>query len=141
MEPKPTIKKPKQIALDGEYLKFSEQVESEKPPETNSAEPVIPTSELIEPIVQMCAGVLVPNWKLQKAEIKVLAEAYGSLLDKYFPDTGKLMGVELNALLITAAVIVPRIGTPIKEPPPKPETEKQVDDVAPEQKRKKYKKR
>lgn len=70
------------------------------------------TAELIAPIVQLATSALAPNWHIQKAESDALAEAYADVLDKYFPDVGSHFGVELNALLITAAIFTPRIGKP-----------------------------
>jgi len=124
-----TKEKPKDIPLEGEYLSISHEIDDEKPPENEASEPEIPTAELIQPIVGMVAGIFVPNWDLKEPEIKGLSEAYGSVLDKYFPDTGKLMGVELNALLITAAVVMPRIGTPAKKEPSKPDKTETQDET------------
>ncbi|PLA73514.1 hypothetical protein CYQ88_10855 [Hydrogenovibrio sp. SC-1] len=75
-------------------------------------EPEIPTKELIQPIVNFATAVMAPNWEIQAEENEMLADAYSSLLDKYFPNAMGNFGVELNALLITAAVLTPRLGKP-----------------------------
>lgn len=106
-----------EVAHDLEAL---EQIEREADAngadnEIVSNEPEIPTSELIYPIVSMATAVVAPNWEIKEEENKALAEAYGDLLDKYFPNVGQSFGVELNALLITAAIFAPRIGKPLKQ--------------------------
>jgi hypothetical protein len=46
------------------------------------------------------------HWQLQDAEAQQMGEAYGALLDKYFPDS--VAGPEVAAVLVTATVIFPR---------------------------------
>jgi len=58
-------------------------------------------------------AVLTPNWNVQKAEVEGLADAYAPLLAKYFPDTSNV-GPEIGAVIVTAAVIVPRLSIPRK---------------------------
>lgn len=96
--------------LECEYLALHNQVESEQPGQSEDEteqQSEIPSSELLKPVFQMVGGILKPV--LEDAEINALSEAYGALLDKYFPDSSRLLGVELNCLLITAAVAVPRL--------------------------------
>jgi len=114
--------------LTGEYLQMANEAESETPVNDDKPEPEVPTSELIAPIVAMCAGVLVPNWNLQKEEIQGLSESYGLVIDKYFPSAASSLGVELNALLMTAAIVLPRLGTPRKKPEPKKKTDNNQPD-------------
>ncbi len=106
------------IDLSGEYLKLSDEINDDEKKENKSNEndsPEINTSELIIPIVKMAVSVIVPNWKVSDDEVAALSVAYALVLDKYFPDTNKLMGVEFNALLMTSAIVLPRIGTPAKK--------------------------
>ena len=58
-------------------------------------------------------AVMAPNWGVQQAEIDGLAGAYAPLLAKYFPDTANV-GPEIGAVIVTAAVIVPRLSIPRK---------------------------
>jgi len=114
--------------MTGEYLQMANEVESEAPVNDDKQEPEVPTSELIAPIVAMCAGVLVPNWNLKNEEIQGLSESYGLVIDKYFPAAASSLGVELNALLMTAAIVLPRLGTPRKKPEPNKKPENNPSD-------------
>jgi hypothetical protein len=80
----------------------------------------IPSADLIRPLVVLVCTAVVPAWKIGKAEQDTLAEAYGAVLDKYFPG-GIEMGPELGAVLVTAAIIMPRLGQPMRDPEPEPE--------------------
>lgn len=71
-----------------------------------------PTAEIIFPVVSMAFDLVAPNWAVGEGEKKALSEAYGALLDKYFPDAINSFGVELQALLITAAIVAPRLRVP-----------------------------
>lgn len=84
--------------------------------------PAPPTAEIILPVLSMVCDLAAPNWRIGEAEKRALAEAYGALLDKYFPDGFMAWGVELNAVIVTAAIIAPRMRTPrISEPEPQTE--------------------
>lgn len=82
-------------------------------PEAQAPAPAIPTQELIAPIVAMVCAVVVPAWEITQAEQEQLSGAYAAVVDKYFPE-GLPMGPELGALLVTAAVVMPRLGKPTK---------------------------
>jgi len=56
-----------------------------------------------------------PAWKVQADEIEKLSECYACLVDKYFPDWATRFGLEINAILLTAIVVLPRLKTPRKE--------------------------
>lgn len=123
------IKKPE--PLEGEYLALRREAEQDQGETDNAqaqAEPEIKTAELIFPICQFVTAIFCPNWKISDKENEMLADGYAAVLDKYFPDSGKLLGVELNALLITAAIFGPRIaeGKParVKEKEVNPDKEK-----------------
>ncbi|WP_430414448.1 hypothetical protein [Marinobacter adhaerens] len=81
------------------------------------------TAETIQPIIDLACGVVAPNWQIQKAERQALAGAYGDLIDKYFPEGIGAWGIELNAALITAAILGPRVtsGIPAREKPKREE--------------------
>ena len=73
-------------------------------------------------------SVATPNWGIQKAEVEAMSDAYAPLLNKYFPDISAL-GPEIAAVLVTAAILGPRIGmdrkiedreeVPVKQTPEK----------------------
>lgn len=75
--------------------------------------PVIPTAQLVAPVVALICARFVPLWQITPAEQQQLAEAYGAVVDKYFPG-GIRAGPELTALIVTAAVFGPRLGTPAR---------------------------
>lgn len=63
--------------------------------------------------------LLAPAWNIQKQEVDALAEAYAVLIEKYFPGGLTTFGAEINAALVTIAILAPRIKMPrkIEEPP------------------------
>ncbi|TVL36224.1 hypothetical protein [Shewanella xiamenensis] len=69
-------------------------------------------SELIAPIVGLTCAIFAPNWNISPEEQQALADSYGALIDKYFPEGAGAFGVELNALIITGAILAPRFKTP-----------------------------
>lgn len=111
--------------VDGGKVGESGLVETE--PESNG--PEIETSELLFPIISMGFDIVVPHWKVKKEEKKALAEAYGGLLDKYFPDAGEYFGAEITALMVTGMVCMPRMMVKPDEkevnPPDKPKSKQQ----------------
>lgn len=127
-----TIEKPQ--PLEGEYQALADiakaEQQSQQPETEKEQEPEVKTAELIFPICQFATSVFCPNWGIKEKENMQLAESYAAVLDKYFPDSTKLFGVELNALLITAAIFGPRIaaGVPrVNKPKPEKEQEKEPD--------------
>lgn len=77
------------------------------------------TAEVIAPLIGFGCDIGCPNYQIQKAEKQALAEAYGELIDKYYPEGVGAWGVELNALLMTAAIFGPRVaqGVPARSKP------------------------
>lgn len=71
-------------------------------------------AELLAPLVSLAFGLLAPNWNVAAEEQQAIAESYGALVDKYYPEGAGTFGVELNALILTAAIVGPRLGTPRK---------------------------
>lgn len=95
--------------------------------ETGDNLPDMPTADLLRPIIDLGCGVMVPAWNISAHERQALAEAYAALADKYLPDTGLgPYAVEINALLLTAAIVVPRLDQPKhhESEPETPETPK-----------------
>lgn len=91
-------------------------------------EPTIETSALLMGAFSPIFDIFAPNWDVQTEEKQALCEAYGAIIDKYYPDgiAGRF-SAELTALTVTGMIIAPRMGTPRKKP------EKEVNK-APEKK-------
>jgi hypothetical protein len=107
-------------ALDGAGASFA-PAESGK--DSATAAPQVSSAEIMRPLLRATFDILAPNWKIDDQESAALAEAYAAVLDKYFPD-GFPWGVEVNALLLTVAIIGPRFKTPPRNAPEnKPEAE------------------
>lgn len=74
------------------------------------------TGELLTAMLIPTFRVMVPNWNVQDAECAMLGEAYGAVIDKYFPDFD--FGVEFTAVVATLAIFGPRWRTPPRHPKP-----------------------
>lgn len=90
------------------------------------------TAEMLFPLVSFGCDLACPNYHIQKAEKQALAESYGELVDKYFPEGIGAWGVELNALLVTAAIFGPRVAKGIPARAPKEKEPEQGETVADE---------
>jgi len=118
------------METESPFESLRQQYQFENPPAqaealTASAEPIIETStaDFIKPALAFASNTLAPNWAVADAEIEQLANAYGALLDKYYPDKIGFFdkwGAEITAITVTALVIAPRINTPL-QPPEEPE--------------------
>lgn len=84
---------------------------------------------LVGGVLNMGFVVLAPNWKVAPEEVEQLTEAYTALLNKYCPDGLGQYGVEISALMMTFAIVAPRLGTPRTAPKPKEEEREQVPEV------------
>lgn len=109
-----------------QFLAANEQITPEAAPVD-----LPPSSELLLPVAKMAAANIAPNWRLDEGELKQLCDAYGDLLDKYFP--GGWLGwldrykEEVAVVTVTYMVIFPRIGEPLQiapEPEAEPEQKK-----------------
>lgn len=115
---------PTELASIAAELGDAEQAETE----AEQGEQVGPsTSEVLYPLISFGCDLGCPNWQIQDAEKQGLAEGYADLIDKYWPGGIGQFGVELNALLMTAAIFGPRVAKGIparieKEVERKPET-------------------
>jgi hypothetical protein len=84
--------------------------------EPESAGPVISTAKQLEPLIGLSFKVLAPNWNVQPEEVEVLAESYGDAIDFYFPEMNGGLPPWATPLIVTAAIIGPRVSIPrIKE--------------------------
>lgn len=106
-------------AVEGEYIPKDDPRAQQGAPGAPEAESE--TAELIAAVLEPAFAVLAPNWEVTGDECRMLAQAYGPLADKYFPDLN--LGVEVKAVLVTLVVFGPRLNKPRKvEPKKKPET-------------------
>ena len=71
---------------------------------------------LVGGVLGMGFAVLAPNWEVKPEEVEQLTEAYTALICKYFPDGLGEYGVEISAVMMTFAVVAPRIGKPRERP-------------------------
>ena len=93
-----------------------EEVDGVEPRPQSENEPVtvdIETGEILFGAISPTFDLLCPNWNVTTEEKKALAEAYGGVIDKYFPNLGAA-APELIALAMTAAIFAPRVGQPRK---------------------------
>lgn len=117
----------KAAALEGEILR-----EGEGPAAGQEEEPARngPTSgEILTSLLRVTFDIMAPAWRVPDSECAFLGEAYGALADKYFPNFD--LGVELAALLATAAVFGPRMKTPMREPKEPPAETAPADEPTP----------
>lgn len=97
-------------ALEGELLG-----KAEADPSGNQSEPTgrqSTTGELIAALLEPTFQIMAPAWNVSSGECSMLGEAYGAVVDKYFPNFS--FGVELSAVMVTLAVFGPRWGQPMK---------------------------
>jgi len=92
--------------LGGEYVPGDE-------PAPDGPAGNIETGEILAPVLQITFGVIAAkrgaHWALTDAEAVELGRAYGAVLDKYFPDAANRFGVEITAIMVTAAAFGPRL--------------------------------
>lgn len=108
------------LKQDDDFQHLESQINDEEPTQAaNDAayiEPAQPeTRQIVQPLLEMGFAVLAPNWGVSQPEIEQLSGAYSDLLDKYFPDGLGDHGLEINAILITGAIVLPRLRMPRKQ--------------------------
>lgn len=94
-------------ALEGEHIQAGD---TRSAPETEPAGPE--TGEVLAQLYFPVFKLFFPAWEISPKECELLGAAHGAVIDKYFPDFD--LGVELNAVLITAMVFGARIGRPTR---------------------------
>lgn len=87
-------------------------------------EPEIPTGQVLAMVLSPAFEVIAPNWHMTTTEVRTLADAYGAVLDKHFPDALANIGIELTAVVVTLAILAPRMHKPRKLEPVKPDAAK-----------------
>lgn len=91
----------------------ADELEPGGSPPASSSVDELPLSDCIAAMLSISFNHLIApragdHWALNDGESKALGEAYGAVLDKYFPDL--TLGVEVTAILVTATVFGPRIA-------------------------------
>ena len=102
------------VAMEGEVLREGEG----QAPAGESQRPELSTGDVLTALLRPTFDILAPAWAVSDVECAMLGHAYGDVLDKYFPEFD--WGVELAALLATAAVFGPRMRRPRHYAPPPP---------------------
>jgi len=103
--------------IEQDEIKTPQEIERlESLPEVNTGEVV---AALLLPTFALIALKAGEHWALQPDEAEIAGEAYGAVIDKYYPNAGASMGVETTALLVTAGLVLPRMMM-VKKPKEKP---------------------
>lgn len=95
-------------ALEGEVLRAESRAEGDQDAPAGPS-----TGELLAALLRPTFDIVAPDWRVTDSECEMLGQAYGAVIDKYFPDLE--MGVELTAVLVTAAVLGPRLRKPRRQ--------------------------
>lgn len=117
----------KAAALEGEFIQAGEGEQAGANGTAGPAPPGPSTGKVISALLRPTFDLLAPAWNVSDTECENLGDAYGTVLDKYFPDFD--LGPEVAALFVTFAVFGPRMRTPRHNP--KPDT--RADAAAPQQ--------
>lgn len=92
----------------GDYIPGKEG--AAKDPAAGPPEP--PTSEVLKPLLMITFGLVASrkgeHWALNEMEAEEAAKAYGDVIDKYYPEAKG--GPEVTAVIVTLALVGPRIG-------------------------------
>lgn len=103
----------KAAALDGEFIAAGA---GESAGEETAAPSGPSTGKVISALLRPTFDLLAPAWQVSDTECDMLGEAYGTVIDKYFPDFD--LGPELAAVFVTFAVFGPRMRKPRHTPKP-----------------------
>lgn len=107
-------------ALEGEVLRPSEAPGAAGQAGHGEVPPAGPsTGELLAALLKPTFAVMAPAWGVTDDECVLLGNAYGAVIDKYFPNFD--FGVEFSAVVVTLAVFGPRYNRPMRNPPPAPD--------------------
>lgn len=75
--------------------------------------PEVPTGEVVASLLSVTFALIATkkgeHWNLAPDEAETAGDAYGAVIDKYFPDSIGNMGVEITALMVTAMLVTPRM--------------------------------
>lgn len=103
------------LAAEAERIDPPDQADGSD--QADLVEPEQPTAEVLAQVIGPAFMILAPAWCVQDQEIVMLSESYAKVIDKYFPG-GVSLGPEVGAVMVTLAIIGPRLRLPRKLPPP-----------------------
>ena len=99
----------------GELRRLSSDYEKTERTEAAVASgiPEISTGELMTQFLSVGFGLVAvragEHWVLSTDEAEIAGNAYGDVLDKYFPDLSGMGGVEVTAVMVTGSLMIPRM--------------------------------
>ncbi len=113
---KPKSDLPPDLQAEADALLAETSVPSDQdiaPGQPAPADNDMPTGDLVGELLNLTVnGVVAPmrgsHWNMTEQECRSLGNAYGAVLDKYFPNLS--MGAEVTALVVTVTVVGPRIA-------------------------------
>ena len=80
----------------------------------------IPTADIVGQLLGITFGMVAAkagdHWALNAGELKVAGDAYGAVIDKYIPNFGNSMSVEISAVLVTGMLVIPRLAESKQKP-------------------------
>ena len=88
----------------------------------------VSTADVLYELLIPTFDLLAPAWEVKREEQRALADAYGTVLDKYFPAGITKWGAELNAIVVTVMVFYPRRGMPTHKAAKEPIDGEVVED-------------
>lgn len=98
-------------ALALEAAALEPEAEPQPGAQSQPETPDVSNADAIKMIVGPAFQIMAPRWQVAENEIEALAQAWGDVADKYLPE-GLEIGVELNAAIITLAILGPRLSQP-----------------------------
>lgn len=104
--PEDDLLRDKAAAIDGEFIAAGDG----KGAGAETAAPGPSTGTVLTSLMRPTFDLLAPAWEVSDDECKMLGEAYGVVIDKYFPNFD--LGPELAAVFVTFAVFGPRMRRP-----------------------------
>lgn len=115
----------KAAAIDGEFIAAGA---GEGAGEETAAPAGPSTGAVLTALLRPTFDMLAPAWDVSDEECKMLGEAYGVVIDKYFPNFD--LGPELAAVFVTFAVFGPRMRKPRHTPKQSPNADAEAETQA-----------
>lgn len=118
--------------LEDELNVLEGEIENEPTPRPAGAAGDLGTAAIVAELLTVGFPVFAPAWNVQANEIDLLAGAWAPVIDKYIPDLSRFIGVEVQALVVTFAVLGPRLTRPrtVDPAPDANETAGEPDETA-----------
>ena len=105
---------PADLQAEADALLAESNVESvQSTPDQEQRPEDVPTGEIIASFMEITFnGLIAPrrglHWEMKRDECQAVGNAYGAVIDKYFPDLN--VGVEFTAIIVTISVFGPRVA-------------------------------